>query len=446
MSGKIWIDLTDMLEWNGHFGGTQRVVYGIAREYYDAAQAGRHEVGLLACDSLTKKFYEADFATIIARKVAIDTKQASSSSGISVKDRLRHEVVSRTPSFITSNPKVKAILRTAARQSYRTLRSARHIIKNTVASQSGTVSTKEQVEFKNGDTILLLGKPWDNPAMMPTLEKSKEASSIRIFTVIYDLVITLYPHLQSPSLYKDYTQYLFYAATVSDGILPISQSSESDFYEICVILSLPSPKSTVIRLGDDASPLISHEAPRIPQLKDSEPFLLCVGTIEVRKNHALLYYVYKLAQQRGINLPKLVIVGRLGWHANDIYMLMKNDPQTQDRIIILESVSDSELTWLYSNCLFTVYPSMYEGWGLTVAESMQQGKIAIATDQSSVPEIAGDLLEYFSPYSADECLRLIVKYLDENKRTGRERLIASKYSSTSWQDTYKKVCEAMIST
>ena len=195
----------------------------------------------------------------------------------------------------------------------------------------------------------------------------------------------------------------------------------------------------MIRIGDIVKKHVDATPPREFERYAKEPYLLSVGTIEVRKNHALLYNAYKLASERKINLPRLVIVGRLGWSADDIYTTMKNDPSMKGKITILEKVTDSELTWLYDNCTFSVYPSMYEGWCLPVAESLQHNKVVVASNASSVPEIAGSLLEYFSPYSTDELLHLLVKYLDDTRRAETEARIHKSYKSTTWEDTYGEV-------
>ena len=146
----------------------------------------------------------------------------------------------------------------------------------------------------------------------------------------------------------------------------------------------------------------------------SSRFLLCVGTIEVRKNHALLYSTYKLADERGIELPPMVIVGRRGWLSEDIYEVMTHDPQTRAKFVFLHDATDEELAWLYRHCEFTVYPSFYEGWGLPIGESLAYGVPCVASRTSSMPEVAGELIPYFSPSSADECLEAITAMISLN--------------------------------
>jgi glycosyltransferase involved in cell wall biosynthesis len=197
----------------------------------------------------------------------------------------------------------------------------------------------------------------------------------------------------------------------------------------------PGGDISVFRLGDN----IKVFNVKRPENKNIIPnnYLLSVGTFEARKNRILMYYVYKLAKSRNIMLPKIVIVGRLGWRSDDIYNILKEDPDTKDNFIFMQNANDEELEWLYKNCLFTVYPSFYEGWGLPIAESVQRGKMVCASNTSSMPEIAGDLISYFNPYSTDECLNAITKLLNSDKlKESNARL--GRYVPTEWDSTYNQ--------
>ena len=57
-------------------------------------------------------------------------------------------------------------------------------------------------------------------------------------------------------------------------------------------------------------------------------------------------------------------MGAPGWLTDDLRHQIENDPAVQQSILLLERADDSQLNWLYRNCRFTLYPSLYEGWGL----------------------------------------------------------------------------------
>ncbi len=430
---RTWIDLTDIIEWSGQHGGTQRVVYGIAEQYYLQSLKKSQSVGYFIFKSTEKRFYEVDFKTL--RDRVIQSRQQAGTvkqnEGITRKEKLKHYVVEYTPGFIRSNEKMKKNIHLVAKTGYRALRSGKHTLRD-FSKRNQKVAIGKLVKFNSSDVVLILGKPWDEPELTPLLADLRSRIGFKLGVVIYDLVIPLYPHLHSPRLFKSYTQYMFEIAAAADILFPISKSTEKDLFKFCDTLSISKPKTEVIRLADEIEGVAE---PKKPAALLHKEYLLCVGTIEVRKNHMLLYYVYKLAHERGIVLPQLVIVGRPGWLADDAYNIIRKDKEVAKSIKIIKNANDSELAWLYENCLFTVYPSMYEGWGLPVAEAMQYGKVAVASSSSSITEIAGDLLKYFSPYSVDDCLALIVNFLDSDTRVTTENAIKSNYSSTSWKLT-----------
>jgi glycosyltransferase involved in cell wall biosynthesis len=110
----------------------------------------------------------------------------------------------------------------------------------------------------------------------------------------------------------------------------------------------------------------------------------------------------------------------------------------------MHDASDSELVWLYENAKFSVYPSFYEGWGLPVAESLIRGVPCVASNTSSIPEIAGDLVDYFSPYSPEEIMEKINRLSGSPKLLGQKsRKIKTGYKATSWDDSYKQVLAAL---
>ena len=130
-----------------------------------------------------------------------------------------------------------------------------------------------------------------------------------------------------------------------------------------------------IREGDaiqNEEPLDEDEVSRALR---AHPFVLCVSGLDIRKNHHLLYKVWRrLSEKYTDNAPHLVCVGEKGEGTEALLKDMRNDSRTRDRIHVIHNAEDPLLDWLYRNCLFTVYPSFYEGWGMPVAESLVYGK------------------------------------------------------------------------
>ncbi len=437
---RVLIDLTDIETWRGHHGGTQRVAYGIAKQFF-LEQNKKYEVGFIVFSPRDNVFYESSFEPIYERTenqaTAAPNDQAHEAV-VPLRVRVKRSVRTHVPEKLRRNKYAQASAKKALWFGKGVARRAKQKLNERSRSSHGS-PRGQKVEFTKNDVVLILGKPWDNPTMERALITAKAEKGFMLVQVIYDLIISLYPHLHHPSLFKTYTQYIFEAIYGSDLLLPISKSSDKDLKIFAKQLNLEMPKTKVLRLADE---IVDHNNESTkPDPRIADQFITCIGTVEIRKNHTLLYYAYKLAEQQGIDLPQLVIIGSRGWLTGDFQYLVEHDPKVKDKIIILDNISDQGLAWAYANCLFSVYPSFYEGWGLPVAEALANGKVCIASDTSSIPEIAGDLIDYFTPYDAQACLDLMVKYLDPKARAQKEAEIQQTYKLTTWEQTFKKAIE-----
>ena len=196
----------------------------------------------------------------------------------------------------------------------------------------------------------------------------------------------------------------------------------------------------VVYLGCDiqgAHGVISEEI----QLLCQKPFLLFVSTIERRKNHETLYRAYiELINQGYVDLPQLVFVGKIGWGVADLLKDLALDPRIQPYIRILNHVTDAELALLYERTLFTLYPSLYEGWGLPVAESLAHGKFCLVSNNSSLPEVGGEYVEYLDAWDVPSWAKKIYWYCKNPKALHeKERHILESFHAHSWQDSSKSI-------
>ena len=438
--GTLWIDYTDMLNWKGHFTGTQRVAYEIANRLNEETDI---QVKFFAYDQDIDVFYEVSKEHVAnlfkTQEITDSLEQSFTAVPQSLKSKIRSQLVyayhNQLPYSIkkqltpTRREKIKAAYRKA-----NTLRKRAILKQKSLSSSARDIIS---IQFKTNDTVLILGKPWDTMPFIDNLRSQKLTNNFRLVHLVYDMIPVFLPHAFGKPLPQNYTNYIFEALSLSDHILAISKSTAKDIKKFCDLQHMPSPPATVIRLGENVVAAVD-KAYKIEDLKTSE-FILCVGTIEVRKNHVLLYTAYKEALRNGIKVPPLVIVGGIGWYVNDVVYEFTHDPELKHLVKIMNRVDDVQLSWLYRNCKFTVYPSVYEGWGLPIAESLAYGKVCISSDTSSMTEVAGDLIDYFSPYDSAACARLIETYLDDKQRTAKETQIRSSYSSVTWDHTYEQV-------
>ncbi len=103
----------------------------------------------------------------------------------------------------------------------------------------------------------------------------------------------------------------------------------------------------------------------------------------------------QLDRELGVGTPLLVLAGTREQPQASLEGFLAATGNLYGLVHPIVQPTDGELASLYQNCLFTVYPSFYEGWGLPVGESLWFGKPAITSRSSSLPEVGGDLADYF---------------------------------------------------
>jgi len=422
-----WIDLTDLITWKGIHTGIPRVIYNLAKEY-----AKNENARFFYFDNRKHKFFEVDFTIVIPPTPVKGVKPKKNIEHYRVHAIIKAKHYYGRAVSEETRRKLNPLLKPLLRKSYLASKSMKESFQDRLRMPTSRI----EVSFKPDDVIVIMGAGWGKPEIIPALHKVKKLIPIKIVHFVHDLIPIYHPQFFGPGFPKAYTEYIFDALTITDIVITNSEASKKDIIKFCEEACMKQPPIIKVRLSDT---IHIPENVKEPEGLDDRDFIMTVGTIEVRKNHRLLYQSYKLAKQNGVTLPKLIIVGRPGWLVEDLLFEIQNDPETQDDIVILNGIHDSQLAWLYENCLFTVYPSVYEGWGMPIAESLAYGKLCIASNTSSMTEIAGELIDYFSPYDPVGCLEAIKKYVKPDTRKSREVAILAGYKSQSWQTTFKEI-------
>jgi glycosyltransferase involved in cell wall biosynthesis len=142
-------------------------------------------------------------------------------------------------------------------------------------------------------------------------------------------------------------------------------------------------------------------------------------------------------------VPDLIFVGARGWLIDPLLEELAATHNLGGKVQIRSDLSDTELRICYRHCLFTVYPSFVEGWGFPLAESLQHGKLCVASNRSALPEVGGELLDYFDPDDDGGALAAIERAIfDDEYRAHREARIRAEYRAPSWEEC----CELLLRT
>lgn len=166
------------------------------------------------------------------------------------------------------------------------------------------------------------------------------------------------------------------------------------------------------------------------------PYYLFVGTVQPRKN------LDRLIKAIATLKANLVIVGSKGWLSDEIYNLPKK-LKIEDRVKFLGYVPDEYLPVLYSGAIALALPSLFEGFGLPILEAQACGCPVLASNISSMPEVAGKGAIYVNPYSVEDIIRGMIKM--ENLDT-RNKLIKAGFKNIkrfSWEKCARETLEVL---
>jgi glycosyltransferase involved in cell wall biosynthesis len=292
----------------------------------------------------------------------------------------------------------------------------------------------DEVAFRPDDVYVSMGLAWQHNDLK-ALGRLKRLHGFRTLLYCYDTIPVSFPHLMSSDARDVFAAYFVDLAHAADRVVAISHATRGDYLRFLADVAVPAPEVSVVHLGTDIERVRPSRGPAPREALANRRFVLCVGTIEARKNHELLYNVWdRLAAAHGDDTPTLVLAGMYGWGVDDLLARIRLHPQLSEKILILDQVADDGLLWLYEHCLFTVFPSLYEGWGLPVVESLALGKPGLVSTAPSVVEASQGLVPALDPLDAPEWLAHVERYAFEPNalREATER-VRQGYQARSWQ-------------
>ncbi len=247
-------------------------------------------------------------------------------------------------------------------------------------------------------------------------------SRCKTVVTIHDLIF-----IRHPETYKWLSRMIlmvktYYACHIADHIIAVSKTTKQD---IINFYGIDEKKISVVyqSISDKFwQPLKKDEVTRcLNIMKLPEKYILCVGTIQTRKNQETI--VKALA-----HLPEeihAVLVGKRTEYQNKIVCTAKTNG-TYKRLHILNDVPNEYLPAIYKSATVFVLPSIFEGFGIPIAEALASGTPVIAAKGSCLEEAGGPGSIYVDPYDEENWANAILQILhnntkhDEMETTGKE--------------------------
>ena len=304
-----------------------------------------------------------------------------------------------------------------------------------------------KIPLKEDEIVFSTGAGY-SADLYATISAEKNKNKFKFIQLIYDLTPIVCPQVHTLETRTFYKPFLKNVYKISDYIFFGGKTAMLDSMEYAKKNGFEDKESFPIKFGSDISTKNiklndSTKLKLFEKIGIDKDYILTVGSIEARKNHEILYRAYVKMLRENKDVPQLVFCGYPGWKTEWLLGIISRDDRVKDKLIIY-SPSDEELDILYKNCLFTVLASIYEGWSLTLPESLNYGKFCLCTDTPPLKEIGADLLDYVKPYDVAGWAEKMMYYANNHDElTLRQEQIKSEWKPVSWKECAENVGKIM---
>jgi glycosyltransferase involved in cell wall biosynthesis len=271
-------------------------------------------------------------------------------------------------------------------------------------------------------------------ARLPGLIASVGGPSVAVF---HDAIGLKFPELTPPATVARLPAYLR-ELLLFDGIAAVSDDSAASLRDYWHWLGIANPPPVQT---------IAHGVDDLPALPGGEPAgtrVLCVGTIEGRKNHLALLEAADALWREGVEFElELIGMARAETAAGALRRI--ESLQRAGRPLLYHgSASEARLQAAYARCAFTVYPSLMEGFGLPVLESLRHGKPCVCSGDGALGESArgGGCLPV-SPPDAAGIARAMRRLLQDPIELSRLAAAARARKFRTWRECSRELVEWM---
>lgn len=234
------------------------------------------------------------------------------------------------------------------------------------------------------------------------------------------------------------------SACRADLVLTNSEFTKKDFLNYSK--DVDPDKFKVTLLGNSLNHNFRTDSERIKNkygIPTDKKYILCFYSEEPRKNFINVIEAWKNIICKNKNLEiSLVAIGVIE-EERAIYEKVKDDELLIESIIFTGFISEPDLPEIYHNCLFSIYPSLYEGFGLPVVESMSTKRFCLASNTTSIPELIGKDLPLVNPYSVNDITNQMELLISDNNLISSYNEVAYKNSKKfTWESTGKSTVKA----
>ena len=218
--------------------------------------------------------------------------------------------------------------------------------------------------------------------------RAVRAAGARIAVLVHDTIPLDLPMMARPGTVETFSAKLDVVARHADRVIATAQTTAH------AIAARPAergrvPRIVVAPLG--VTPARPEPAALPPGFDPSIPYMVALGTIEPRKNHALLLDVW---ERLGLEAPRLLICGARGWNNREVFDRLDRGVAG---VTEMPGLPDEAIAALLARAHALLFPSLAEGYGLPPLEALALGCPVICGDLAICRELLGDHAVYCDP-------------------------------------------------
>ncbi|HEY6869059.1 MAG TPA: glycosyltransferase family 1 protein [Novosphingobium sp.] len=270
----------------------------------------------------------------------------------------------------------------------------------------------------------------DEPALPAWIERNR----LRAVFLVHDLIPVTHPEFCRAGEAAKHRARMRNVLSCAAGIIGNSQATLDEFQAFARQEGLTLPPYIAAWISGYVIP------ERAPPATMDRPYYVVVGTIEGRKNHILLFQIWRgLVERLGHAAPRLIVVGQRGWEADHALAMLDRNMTIRGHVRELGSASDAEVARLIAGARALLMPSFAEGFGLPVVEAMQLGTPVICSDLPCFREIAGSIPTYLDPLDGKAWERAILSFRDDCPDRMRQQRLLPAYHGPDWPSHFATI-------
>jgi len=317
-------------------------------------------------------------------------------------------------------------------------------LKKLKSKQNKIIDTN--LKINKDDILLLIDSSWYMD-IWSTVEYFKTQGG-KIDAVIYDLIPITHNQFCNAFLVEIFKKWFFDSLKYVDGYITISDTVRVDLIEFLNNEfgeeKTKEKKFDYFLLGSDFGYNDKNKLPvryLLNCIFKTRPTYMIVSTVEPRKNHKYLLDAFEILWEENLDI-NLCIIGRIGWEVDELMDRINKSLELNQRLFLFSDLNDDELLYSYQNSKMLLFPSIVEGFGLPIVESLSNGLPVLASDTPIHREVGLDKIGYFDISNPNDLANKI-KDIESNGIPDSLKVDAE-YHWLNWKESSQMLLDKII--